>query len=372
MPQREISFVDNRLTATSESTTYTAKELSDGERVAFYLLGQCLLVRDGSTVIIDEPELHLHRSLMSRLWTLVEKERPDCLFVYITHDLDFAASRVGARKLWVKSYDGGIWNWKEVPSDVDLPEDVLFEVLGSRKKILFVEGQRGSFDKPFYELLYPDYTVIARGGCAEVIDSVGALRKNGNQHYSDCKGIVDRDYRSEQELKARRSFGIEVLEFAEIENLYCSEFLLRAVAARVGVNETTIQSAKERLFVLLQSELNMQSKAMALSLLKHELQMWNAKPNEATEVGDQFDTFVKSVDVSSIYTRSRAVFEKVLADKDYSGLLRVFNNKGTLTAVSSCLGFKGPDFYRSAVLAILQSSEGAGILKELRSLLPVL
>src|SRR5688500_17911129 len=38
-------------------------------------------------------ELHLHRALQAPLWDEIEAERADCLFVYLTHDLDFAASR---------------------------------------------------------------------------------------------------------------------------------------------------------------------------------------------------------------------------------------------------------------------------------------
>ena len=95
MPHRKIELLDGQIKAfDATGSLYKGGEMSDGEKVALYLLAQCLLVRNGSTVIIDEPELHLHRSLMSRLWSTVERLRPDCLFVYITHDLDFAATRV--------------------------------------------------------------------------------------------------------------------------------------------------------------------------------------------------------------------------------------------------------------------------------------
>lgn len=41
--------------------------MSDGERVIFYLIGQCLAVRENGIVVIDEPELHLNRALLNRL-----------------------------------------------------------------------------------------------------------------------------------------------------------------------------------------------------------------------------------------------------------------------------------------------------------------
>jgi len=68
LPHRKLSFEDEKITVSGGGTlAYPANEMSDGERVILYLLAQCLLVRDGMTVIIDEPELHVHRSLLSPL-----------------------------------------------------------------------------------------------------------------------------------------------------------------------------------------------------------------------------------------------------------------------------------------------------------------
>ena len=65
--------------------------MSDGERAVLYLIVQVLCIPDNKKLIIDEPELHLHGSIMNRLWKGLEQVRPDCLFIYITHDTDFAA-----------------------------------------------------------------------------------------------------------------------------------------------------------------------------------------------------------------------------------------------------------------------------------------
>ena len=72
---------------------YNSSEMSDGERVIFYLIGQCLAAQKNAIIVIDEPELHLHKSVQTALWTKLEKLRSDCLFIYLTHDVDFAASQ---------------------------------------------------------------------------------------------------------------------------------------------------------------------------------------------------------------------------------------------------------------------------------------
>ena len=77
--------------------------MSDGERSVLYLAAQVLCVPENKTLIIDEPEVHLHPSLMGRLWRALESARPDCLFVFITHDVQFAALHKDSPRIWVKS-----------------------------------------------------------------------------------------------------------------------------------------------------------------------------------------------------------------------------------------------------------------------------
>ena len=105
MPQKQLHISgDNILVSLPEADpTYTASEMSDGERAIFYLIGQVLLANKNSVLIVDEPELHVHRSIMSKLWDEMEAIRPDCAFVFVTHDLDFAASRT-AKKFVIRDY----------------------------------------------------------------------------------------------------------------------------------------------------------------------------------------------------------------------------------------------------------------------------
>ena len=60
----------------------------------------------------------------------------------ITHDIQFASVHGASDKVWVKSYDGEKWCWEFIPES-DLPEQLLLELLGNRKNVLFVEGGQG-------------------------------------------------------------------------------------------------------------------------------------------------------------------------------------------------------------------------------------
>src|SRR5262249_26324017 len=157
---------------------YKGTEMSDGERAIFYMIGQALNAADNSLLIIDEPELHVHRSIMSKLWDRLEASRPDCGFLFVTHDLEFAAQRV-AQKFVVKSYDARpVWDIESVPTDTGFSEELTTLILGSRRPILFVEGTDTSLDSAFYRCCYPDWTVISRESREVVIHSVSSMRAN--------------------------------------------------------------------------------------------------------------------------------------------------------------------------------------------------
>jgi AAA domain, putative AbiEii toxin, Type IV TA system len=146
MPQRTLSLHNNRVRAATNGRNYEARQMSDGERVTLYLIGQSLCAPADVLVIIDEPEIHLHRAIQGLLWDLIEKSRPDCTFIYITHDLEFAATRTGARRIWLKEFDGTDWIWEDVPSAFALPDSLLYQLLGNRRPLIFVEGDENSYD----------------------------------------------------------------------------------------------------------------------------------------------------------------------------------------------------------------------------------
>jgi AAA domain, putative AbiEii toxin, Type IV TA system len=149
LPHRrlEISGDDIKVALPDNTGGYRASEMSDGERAIFYLIGQTLLAEAYSVIIFDEPELHIHRAIMSPLWDELEAARPDCGMILISHDLDFVAARRGQKYVLI-SYGPSVgWEIESVPEDTGFTEEITSLILGSRKPILFVEGQESSLDK---------------------------------------------------------------------------------------------------------------------------------------------------------------------------------------------------------------------------------
>ena len=371
LPHRQLVIEDGKITVSlSDGNTYHGREMSDGERVALYLMAQCLCVPRDSIVIIDEPEIHLHRSLMSKLWTKVEEAQPDCLFVYITHDIDFAASRIGAQKIWIKRYDGIGWNWENVPEADSLPEPVLLEILGSRKKVLFVEGETGSLDYKIYQAVYPDFLIIPRGGCEKVIESTKAMKGNSAPHHVDVFGIIDMDYRSQDEIYALKTSGIFPLNVAEVENILCVPELLRVVATCLTLDaEEVYQQVVDFVINLFCENLENQVSKRTASEIEFKLNMFNAKAQGKEGLSTALSSLITSIDVHALYEGNLKLYEQVIANRDYKKALLTYNNKGLSKMISRFFGFSSGE-YGNYIVRLLSTEHKKSIVSGLKQYAP--
>ena len=121
----------------------TLRQMSDGERTVLYMAAR-VMTAEHPVILVDEPELHMHSRLSVQFWDEAEKLRPDCRFVYVTHDLNFTLSRRRATVLVARPNDA-----TEAILVADLPSSVAAEVLGAAtlpfyaKRIFLFEGEAG-------------------------------------------------------------------------------------------------------------------------------------------------------------------------------------------------------------------------------------
>jgi ABC-type cobalamin/Fe3+-siderophores transport system ATPase subunit len=381
MPHRHLNVADNRLQATNKDDSYHGLDMSDGERVAFYLIAQAMCAPENCIIIIDEPELHLHKAIQSKLWDAIEAERFDCSIVYVTHDLEFAASRVNSSIIWVKEFDGKEWDWEAV-SDVDgFPREMMLEILGSRKPVLFVEGTRSSIDTQLYRRIYPDFHVIAREGCAKVIESTRALRRAEGFHSQEVFGIIDRDFRAEEDIAGLLKDWVYVTSVAEAENGICLPIVIKCAARhfRKVDDAEVMRSVVDAAFERLSQQLNHQVKEKASQEIRHALSKFSSKNITDREGFEASVTdFKDSIDALKFYDEAYHEYNKVIDAKDYSGLLRIFNNKGLEDVVAREIGFSNKQNYREWVIAEIDlanisenpSELGKEILEGLREEFP--
>lgn len=318
---------------------YNASEMSDGERVIFYLIGQCLAAPKDGIIIIDEPELHLHKSVQAPLWREIEGLRSDCLFVYMTHDVDFASSLHESKKIWLKSFDGTNWSWEIINEIEGLPESLLLEVLGSRKSVVFVEGENGSYDTSLYRAVLSDYLVVPSGSCSQVIQLVKALRASEQLHHLDVFGIIDRDRRIEAEIGSLQENGIYTLEVAEVENLFCVPEIIKFVSQRLARDpDADCQASAEFVLKKISSELENQISLRVANEIKFRLNCFDEKSKGKDALQNALSSLCESIDVSALYSESEALFTQAVNENDYFLSLRIYNRKSLARQLSNHLG----------------------------------
>ena len=78
------------------------------------------------------------------------------------------------------------WDAEALEPSSELSEEFKLAILGSRNRILFVEGQHGSLDFSLYRDLFPTLSVIPIGSCEEVQKAVLGLRGSQKAHHIEA------------------------------------------------------------------------------------------------------------------------------------------------------------------------------------------
>lgn len=344
-----------------ETDGYNGSEMSDGERVIFYLIGEVVCVPENSIIIIDEPEMHIHKSLVKALFDLIENERPDCSFIYLTHDIDFAFTRQNAVKIWAKGYKKNVWDYEILDNETPIPEQLYLEVLGSRKPVLFIEGDNSSIDYELYEQVYFDRTLKPLGSCDKVIQTVKSFNEQNDFHHIESNGIIDRDRRNQDDIIRLNSKNIWVLDVAEAENLLLLEENVKAVASHMGKNQTEVfEEVKQNLVNFFSSQLESQILIHFQETLRRELNIAsNFTSQNIADVISEVDSLFNDIDKQKIYDSIKTEFEEILSNTDYSGILRVFNLKNALipnSNVCALTDINSKESYRSMVITLLKKN----------------
>lgn len=342
---------------------YSTRRLSAGEKAVMYHLGASLMAPQGAAVFVDSPEMFLHASVVRPLWDSIESMRPDCTFIYITHDLGFAATRRDCDTIWVKACDavGQKWDYERLAAADGLPDEVYLAILGERKPVMFIEGDgTNSFDAKLYPLIFPEFTVKPLGSCDRVIEATRSFNGLRSIHNLDAYGIVDRDRRDEGEVAYLRTRKVMVPEVAEIENLFMIEDVFKTMAARNGRRpDQAFGKLRRNLLHLFEGQLRRQ----ALEHTRHRL-----KKDVAHRVDGRFDNIaglerhiselMLTINPRGIYNKKVGEFRRYLESGDYAGVLRVFNHKSMLTEcrAAELSGVRGTDSraYARAVLDVLR------------------
>ena len=373
LPQRKIELEGGSIHASYNDTKYHGKEMSDGERVMLYLICQVLVLPRNSILIIDEPELHIHKAILKKLWDKLEGERSDCVFFYITHDLDFAVSRKTSKTLWVKSFDGETWDYEflDVTSYGDLPDELLYEIIGTREKLLFVEGDKNSYDHALYSEFFrdKDYHIIPCGGCSEVIKIYKSKETYENLSHVEACCLIDRDYRTDDEISRLEAAGVNVLKVAEVENLFVVPALIDIMGEQFGCSPEDVAQAKDFITELFNSNKPEQIGDALRREINRQLTAFNFRntPETLDSIKNSIADAFSVTKMQEFSDEKQQLFDAVA---DIDDILRVFNFKELRKKIGKKLGV---DNYPERVIRLLKTNPDGvrdRIIDALKSYIP--
>lgn len=357
----QLKVAEGELRAMQGGSLYSYARMSDGERSALVFAAEVVAAQPGMVFLIDEPELHLHPSIVVALVKALILERPDCGFVVCTHQLELPIAVQGGEIVLVRD---SVWQGGKIASwDVDvihdsekIPEWLWVDVIGARRKILFIEGNnKTSLDQPLYSLLFPKVSLRPRESCKDVMRAVEGLRAVEGVHRAKAFGLIDHDGMSAEQMSKFEDDGIYPLPIFAVESLIYSQEAQGAVAAQqaetLGIDpQEMLNEAKDTAIESLKGQGKKEHLASRLAERQVRDQLLSEIPTRkqlmAQTVGDL------NVAVKSPYPDELARLTALVGTSDIHGIVSRYpvRESGVLDGIAKGLRFNNRDDYERAVL----------------------
>ena len=332
----ELEPDDRVIKVEKNGSKYSINGLSDGERCILFYIGNVLLAPENSYIIVDEPETFLNGAVYNELWDLLISERPDCQFIFASHNMDFVQSRTNAAYIWCKKFEAPYsLEYQILDDSLNLPLDLLTEVSGTRKPILFCEGTKTSIDYQIYSKLFSEFCFVKPvQGHKQVIQHTKAYNNLQLLHGNTAYGIIDNDWMDESSIQVYKEQGIFVLPFNEVEMILVDEAVVKSCLhfdddkekqqKFENLQQSIIESCKEK-----------KDKIISLALKKRLDDFLegncieNNKPTKE-DVEEFLKNLVNEFDASSTVDNITFIVEESLNSSDFSAILKICNLKNEI------------------------------------------
>ena len=333
----EIKFIlepDNRVVEVEKNgSRYSINGLSDGERCILFYIGNVFLAPENSYIVIDEPETFLNAAVYNELWDLLISERPDCQFIFASHNMDFVQSRSNATYVWCKKFEAPYnLDYQLLEDSQEMPLSLLTEVSGARKPILFCEGSKTSIDYQIYSKLFSDFCFVKPvQGHKQVIQNTKAYNNLQHLHGNTAYGIIDNDWMDRSSIQVYKEQDIFVLPFNEVEMILVDESVVKSV---LPFDDNTGQQRKFNNFkdAIISSCREKKDKIISIALKKRLDEFMESHFIEKSEPNKYdahvfLDSLSSKFDVDSTFNKINSIVEESIASSDFSRILKICNLK---------------------------------------------
>lgn len=335
--------------------------MSDGERGAFFYIATVIAAPEQSFIIVDEPENHLNPAIYNKIWERLINDRKDCQFIFISHNIEFISARSNFEVAKVKNFvypDKFEFDFLGDTME-DIPSNLVVEILGSRKPILFCEGEKVDYDYKVYECLFgDDFTIVPVGNCTSVERCVVACNLHANTYNAQSAiGIIDSDLKSEVEIEKLKENRIFTLRCNEIEMLLIDEMIFKEALARVFKSVDQFYVFEKDFFTKLDERRDFIIKRLVKTQIDEILQhsVIDDKTNKTKEaMKANLETIIKKIDVDRLWQEYESNLTDIISHNKYEEALRICCLEHG--EIISGLGNKIIPNYRSIALGVLRDN----------------
>lgn len=364
--ERKLNILSNgELELTSKiGQPYSLEYASDGEKSVLYFLMVSLLAEENSFVFIDEPENHLNGSLMQKLFDSIELERKDIIYVYATHNVHFIEGRTNVELVYLeKTNNKNKWVYKKFENYKELPLDLILTIEGTSDDVIFCEGEdNGSYDNKLLKELYPNFQIIASQGCEKVTLQTIIFNNNSTILRKKAYGLVDFDFREEDEISELNKKNVHVLKVNEIENIFVLEICIYEIKELLNF-EKTMDDIKDSLIQIISRKLLDIKKDFATKALRRL-----NKKNKINDIENIEESLKKLNDERNAeflleYKKFGEELDLAINNMDYNQLMKIVPGKMLLKSVANIFGLSEQTYIQQIFIRIRKSEK---LKKELR------
>jgi ABC-type cobalamin/Fe3+-siderophores transport system ATPase subunit len=366
-------------TRSNGDSSYSIAQLSDGEKNALLIACEILNAPTGILMLIDEPERHLHKSIISPLLNNLIKLRSDCAFVISTHDVELCTDNPTAKIILVRScahQGGNVAHWEAdyLENQEEIDDSWRATIVGGRRRILFVEGnEKKSLDRPLYSVVFSDITIVPMVSCRDVEHAVNGIRNANSLHWIKAWGIVDNDHRTANDIARLKGEGIYALDFYSIESIYYHPEIQLRVARRqttlLGGNPNElVEKASERAINIIRAHIPRLAAKVTEKEIRERL-LGMLPSHTAIAIGNSISI---DIDVNEFLQQEIVRLTAALDRHDVLTAISHYpvRETGALNEIVNQLGFQTRGQYEKAVIKLLLDDQDAltfirGLFEEL-------
>jgi len=235
------------------------------------------------------------------------------------------------------------------------------DVLGSRRKILFIEGTSTSLDAPLYSLLFPEVSLAAKEGCKEVVRAVKGLRAVTELHHVLAFGLIDNDGMSAAQIAEHEAQHIYPLSCFAVESLYYDVEVQKALAAKQAKALRTQETlVLDRAKIAALKALGITTATENLAAKVAERHIRDAILSQLPQKDDLIAGGSNNVNITiqSTYASELGKIKSYLQANDLQAIIEKYpvRESGALVAIANGLRFIDRGDYEKAALTVIGES----------------